>query len=136
MAIHGQKSINGRVEWLGVPVLFCDTGVAWNDNLMVPEACWGDGVRVGGCAWGNQPGVLIEVDILWRGVIPAYAAYLPRSPPENARTSTRCVRDAHLQEHYLVRDENHLYAHHIGGDEWVFWCDDNWDNLLDEPADQ
>ena len=37
-ALYGQRSINGSVEWLGIPAPFCDTGVAWTDNLLVPKA--------------------------------------------------------------------------------------------------
>ena len=54
--------------------------VAWTDNLLVPEARWGYGVRVGTWAWVTQPGVLIGVEVLWRGTFPARATYLSRSP--------------------------------------------------------
>ena len=60
--------------------------VSWTDNLLIPEARWGDGVRVGYWAWGTQPGVLIGAGVPWHGVIPAPPAYLPRSPLENLRT--------------------------------------------------
>ena len=53
--------------------------MAWTDNLLVHEERWGDGVRVGSWAWRNKPGFLIGFDVLWRGVVPVCAAYLPRS---------------------------------------------------------
>ena len=31
MSIYGRKSINGSVEWLGVPAPSCDTGVTWTE---------------------------------------------------------------------------------------------------------
>ena len=80
VAIYGQRYINGRFKWLDVPAPFCDAGMAWTDNLLVPEARWGDGVRFGAWAWGNQPGFLIVFDVPWHGVFPSRSAYLPRSP--------------------------------------------------------
>ena len=41
--IYGQKSINGSVEWLGVPALSCGTGFTWTENILVPNSRWGDG---------------------------------------------------------------------------------------------
>ena len=43
--IYGQRSINGSVEWIGIPAPFCNTGVAWTDNLLIPEMGWKHGVR-------------------------------------------------------------------------------------------
>ena len=131
MAIYGQRSISGSVKWLSIPDPFCDTGVDWTDNLLVPEARWGDGFRVGGWAWGTQPGFLIGSDIPWRGFVPARAAYLPRIPPENANAIACRVRDACLREHCLVRAQNVLYAHHISGDNRINWSNDDWNDLWD-----
>ena len=80
MAIYGQRSINDSIKWLGIPAPFCDTGVAWTDNLLVPEARRGDKVRVGACSWETQPGVLVGVNVLWHGAVSAHTAYLPRIP--------------------------------------------------------
>ena len=41
--IYGQKSINGSVEWLGIPAPSCGTGAAWTENILVPNSRWGDG---------------------------------------------------------------------------------------------
>ena len=136
MAIYGQRSINGSIEWLGVPAPFFDTGVDWTDNILVPSPRLGDGVMVGDWYWGTQPGFLIGADVPWRNVVPACLAYLPRSPPENVCATTRHIPDTFLQEHRLEQSQNVLYAHHIGGDERVNRSDDNWDDLWDEPADQ
>ena len=135
MAIYVHRSINGSIKWLGVPAPFCNTRVAWTDNLLVPEARWGDGVRVGDWAWGNKLVFLIGADVMWRSVVTASPYYLTGIPPENVRTTARRVRDALLQEHLLPRSQNFLSVHHIGGDERVNRSDDNWDNLWDEPVD-
>ena len=100
VAIYIQKSINGSVEWLGVPTPVYDT--------VAP----------------------------WRSVNPIRPAYLPRVPLENNRTTTRHVRDARLRKSCLLRAQNVLYAHHIGGDGRVYWLDDDWNILWDKPADQ
>ena len=44
VAIYRQKSINGKVEWLGITAPFCNTGVTWSKNILVPRLHWGDGV--------------------------------------------------------------------------------------------
>ena len=41
--IYGRKSIDGSVEWLGVPAPSYGTGFPWNENIFVPNSCWGDG---------------------------------------------------------------------------------------------
>ena len=117
-------------------LLFHGTRVGWADNLFVPESRWGDGVGVGYWDWGTQPGVIIGADITWHGIVPALPDNLPRSPPENARTTARRVCDARLRENRLVRAQNFFCNHPIGGDELVNWSDDDWEYLWDELADQ
>ena len=136
VAIYGWKSINESVECLNVPAPFYGTGVAWIENILVPSPRWGDGVTYATWTVGTQSGVLIIADVPWRSVVPVRQTYLTRSPPENARATARCVRDACLWENCLGRAQNVLYAHHIGGDGQVYWSDDDWDDIWDEPADQ
>ena len=38
VSIYGQKSINGSVEWLGVPAPSCSTGVTLTENTFVPDS--------------------------------------------------------------------------------------------------
>ena len=128
--------MNRSVKWIGVPAPFYDTGVACTDNILVLSLSWGDGVRVGDWAWGTQPGVLIGADVTWSSVVPNCPAYLTKSTLENARATACRIRDAHLWENRLARDQNVLYPHHIGGDERVIRSNGNWDDLWDEPADQ
>ena len=40
--MYGRKYINGSVKWLGVPAAFCDTEVAWTENILVPNPRWVD----------------------------------------------------------------------------------------------
>ena len=77
-----------------------------------------------------------EYDVPWSSVVPAHLTYLPIIPPENARTTARCVRDDLFLDHCLARAQNVLYAHSIGGDGQVNRYDDDWDDLWDELADQ
>ena len=43
VSIYGRNLINGSVEWLGIPAPSCGTGVAWTENILIPNLCWGDG---------------------------------------------------------------------------------------------
>ena len=132
MNIYGQRSINRSFEWLNVPAPFCDTGVAWTDKLLVPEGHWEDGVTVETWTLGTQSGVHFGgVDVHWCGAIPFRAVYLPMSP-ENSHATARRVCDVRLRENRLSRSQNLLYAHHIGGNEWVNRSNDNWDGWVDQ----
>ena len=84
----------------------------------------------------TQSRVLIGAGVPWRSIVPARLDYLPRNPPENLRAAACNVGDARLQENCLVLTQNVLYAHHIGGDGRMYWSNDDWDDLWDEPADQ
>ena len=110
--------------------------MAWTENILIPSLRWGDGVIYTTWALETQSGFLIRADVLCRSVVPACPAYLPRSPPENARETAHHVRDACLQKNRLERAQNVLYNHHICGDWQVNRSDDDWDDLWDELADQ
>ena len=102
VAIYVRKFINGSVDCLGIPAPFCDTGVAWTDNILFPSPRCGDRFRVGDWGWETQPGFLIGADDPWRSVVPDRPAYLPRSPPENARATVFHVCDTRLWENPLA----------------------------------
>ena len=125
MAIHGQKAINVSVEWLGIPSTFCNTGMAWTENILVSSPCWGDGVTYATLALVTQYGVLIGSDVPWCSIIPTRPAYLPRNSSENALATVCHVRDARHQENRLAQAKNVLYAHHIGGDARFNQSDDD-----------
>ena len=50
------NSINGSVEWLGVPDFLGIDGPAWTDNLMAPHPIWGDRGSSTNPNWGIQYG--------------------------------------------------------------------------------
>ena len=132
MAIYGQRSINGSVKWLVVPDSFCNTGLAWTDNLLVPEARCGYRGTVETWTLGTQFGVHFGgVHISLHGAVLFCAVDLPRSP-ENSRATAHCVCDIHLREHRLAQAQHLLYAHHIGSDEQVNQYYDNWDSWVDQ----
>ena len=116
--------------------LFCNTWVAWTDNILVPSPRWGNGVRVGDWDWLIQPGFLIRADVTCRSIVPARLSCLTRSPLENARATAHHICDACLRKNCLALAQNVLYTHKICDGERVNRSDDDWDDLGDEPADQ
>ena len=100
--------------------------MAWTENILVPSLRWGDGFTYATWALGTKYGVLITADVPWRSIFPVCLDYLPRSPPENERATTRRVRDTRLHEKRMARAQNVLYAHHIDIDGQVNWSDDDW----------
>ena len=104
--IYSRKSINGSVEWLGVPRFGCNDGPPWTDHLLCPSPHWGDGARAVAWSWCIQPdGRYVGVDVPWSVPIPVCADCLPQSS-ENARATARRVCDACLREHRLARAQN------------------------------
>ena len=83
--MYSQKSINGSVEWLGVPSFLHNYGPPWTDNILVPIPRWGVGGIYEIWALDSQPGGCYgAVDVPWRAVVPARPDYLPRSPEMRA----------------------------------------------------
>ena len=37
--MYGRKSINGSVDWLGVPTFLRNDGPPWDDNILCPSPC-------------------------------------------------------------------------------------------------
>ena len=100
--ISSRKSINGSFEWLGVPAPSCGTGVAWTENILVPNLCWGD--RCGYKRWALSTHYRPRFrgrSFIWSGAVPFRPDYVPSSL-ENSRTRARRVRDVHLRETYLA----------------------------------
>ena len=93
--ILGQISINGSVEYLGIPDFHSTGGLFWADNLLAPRYTWGEGGNTTNQNWGIQSGVTYgSVDVPWSRPIPACPGYVPRSP-ENARAAARHICDNH-----------------------------------------
>ena len=72
--------MNGSVKWLGVPASFCDTGVAWTENILILSPRWVDVVTYTTWSLGTEPGVLIGAAVLWCSVVPACPDCLPINP--------------------------------------------------------
>ena len=130
--IYGQKSMNGSIEWLGIPATSCGTGVAWTENILVPNPRWG--YRCGYERWAlvtrSRPRFGGR-SIPWCGAVPFHPDYVPISP-ENARARARRVRDVRLRERNLARAQNLLCDLHFGGDERGNGSDDSLDGWVDE----
>ena len=132
VSIYDQKSINGTVEWLGTPAPFCDTGVAWPENILVPGPRWGDGGNYKTWDLQTQYGVRFGGrSVPWRGAVPFCAAFLPRSLV-NTRAITRRVQDICLRENRLALVQTILHTHHTGGDEWVNQSDHDLDSWVEQ----
>ena len=94
--ILSQISINGSVEYLGIPDFHRTGGKFWAANLLAPRSCCVDGgtstnynlVIKSGVPYGS-------VSDPWRGAVPTCPAYVFRSP-ENARATARRIRDDNL----------------------------------------
>ena len=53
--ILGIITINGSVEWLGIPDFHRTGGPFWSDNLLAPGPSWGDGGTTTNQNWGSKP---------------------------------------------------------------------------------
>ena len=95
--MFGINSINGSVQWLGVPAPLRTDGLPWTDNIFAPSPAW----RTGGTATnpnlGSQPGGPYgSVVVPWSGTVRAMLTYVRRSP-ENTGRDMRRVRDDLLE---------------------------------------
>ena len=51
--MFGRNSMNGCVQWLGIPNFLRTNGTAWNDNPLAPHPSWGDEVSITNLNWGS-----------------------------------------------------------------------------------
>ena len=118
------------MAWRSCP--FCGTGVAWTENILVPNSCWG--YRCGYGRWTlatySRPrfgGIIVP----WRGTVPFRPDYVPSSP-ENARARARRIRGVCLRERRLAQAQTLLHDLHFGGDERGNGSEDSLDGWVDE----
>ena len=79
--ILNQISINGSVEYLGIPEFHRIGEPFWDDNLLVPCYSWGDGGTTTNKNWGIQPGGPYEsISVPRSRPVPIRLTYIPRSP--------------------------------------------------------
>ena len=88
--IIGQVSINGSVEYLGIPDFQRTGGPMWVDNLL--DTFYNRGYSgIPNQNWPlSQPR---NVSVPWRGAVPAFPDYMPPWSPENVRSPARRVCD-------------------------------------------
>ena len=53
--MFGVNSINGSVQWLGIPDSMRTDEPPWTDNLLASSPSWGDGGITINPNWGIQP---------------------------------------------------------------------------------
>ena len=134
--ITSRKSINGIVEWLGVPDPLRTDAPPWTDNILVPSPDWGAGGTAKNPNWGSQPGGPYgNVSVMWSSPIYAMSAYVCRST-ENTRIVAHRIRDDLLQEDFTVCVQNISTSCSILRNCLINWRDCVWDNLWDERVDQ
>ena len=74
------NSINGSVQWLGVPAPLRTDGPPWTDNILVPSPAWGTGGTATNLNWGSHLGVTYgSFDVPWSGPVRSMPAYVRRS---------------------------------------------------------
>ena len=94
--IFGRISINGSVEYLGIPDFHRTDGPAWNETIMPPRSRWVEGDTSTNNKWGIQPGGDSgSVSVLWNCLVCVLPVYC-RRVLESTRAAARCVRDDHL----------------------------------------
>ena len=133
VTIFVRISNNASVEWLGTPVSFYDTnGVLWIDNILVPEFLWGDRGNYKTWALQTQYGVHFGGrSVLWRGAVPVWADFFPRSLVNMCATARR-IRDVRLRKNCLARPQTLSRAHHTNGDERSNRSDNDLDSWVDQ----
>ena len=130
------NSINGSVQWLGVPDLLRTDGPPWTDNLLDHYASWGDRGCITNPYCGSQPwGEPNSVSITWNRPIRVLPIY-HRRIFENMHTAVCHVRDNILQDNCTERMQSTSTCRNPIHSRQVNWQNDNWDDLWDEPVDQ
>ena len=130
--MYGRKSINGRVECIGVPIFQRNDGTPRAENILYPSPRWGVEDTDEIWALEIQPGSsYIGVDVPWRGAVPARAEHLP----QNVRNCAP-VCDNLLWDHSLARAQSLSDSRHILRDKLINRTDFDLDDIWDKPAPQ
>ena len=119
MFIYGRKSINGSVEWLGVPAPSCGTGFAWTENIFVTNSRWGDGRGYKRWAFATRSRPRFGGrSVPWRGAVPSFPNYV--------------LGYVHLQERCLAQAQSLLRNPDLDGNESGYGSDERLDGLADK----
>ena len=134
--MFGRNSINGSVEWLGVPDFLRNNGPPWTLKLLSLYDSWGYRGSSTNPNWGGQSGEGSDsVSIPCNCpvcVLPVYH----RRIFENTRSAARRIRDDLLQENCTDRIQSPSTLRNPIHSRTVNQRDDDCGNLWDEPVDQ
>ena len=96
--MFGVNSINGSVQWLGVPAPLSTNGSPGTDNTFAPSFDWRTGGTDTNPNWGRKPGGAYgSVAVLWSGPACVMPSYIQRSL-ENTCSAASRVRDNLLHD--------------------------------------
>ena len=97
IAIIGQLSINGGVQFLGIFDFFRNSGLLSTENLQAPTVPTGWAhANTSNNNWEVSPGgPYIMWSVTWGSTVPSSLAYMPRIP-DNPRAAVRRVCDEFL----------------------------------------
>ena len=134
--MFGRYSINGSVEWLGVPDFLRNDGPPWTLNLLPPYASWGDRGSSTNINWGSgSGGHYNSVSILWNRPVHVLPVY-HRRIFENMGCDTRRVHEDLLRDNRTYRMQSPSTCRNPIRGRLVNRQDDDWDDLWDNPVDQ
>ena len=101
--MFGRNSMNGCVQWLGIPNFLKTDGTAWNDNPLAPHPSWGDEGPSTNPNWGSQsPHHSDSISVRWNRpvcIIPVHHHMIS----ENTRATACHVCDDILRANHLAR---------------------------------
>ena len=125
--ILGRISMNGSVEWLGVPDFHRTNGPACTDNLLAHGYSWGDRGTTTNQNWGSQSGVdSVSVSFPWNRPVRVLPVYCRRIS-KNMRAAARRVRDDHLRSNRLAHIRSPSTSRNPIQNRRVNWRGCDWD---------
>ena len=101
ITITGQLSINGSVQFLGIPDFSRDSGFSFIENLQAPTipTSWKH-INTSNHNWGVILwGTYIMCSVPWDSTVPARPTYMPKIP-ENLPAAALCVYDDFLHRRH------------------------------------
>ena len=130
-----RNSINGSVEWLGVPDLLRTNGPPWTANILAPHPSWGYQGYSTNPNWGSGSGGYSEsVSVLWNCPARDLPIYHQRVF-ENMCSTVRRVGYNILQENRTYRMQSPPTCRNPIRRCLVNQRYDNWGYLWDESVD-
>ena len=101
--MFGVNSVNGNVQWLGVPDFLRTDRPPWTANILAPHPIWGDQVSSTNPNLGSQSvGDSNILSVPWNRHVRVYTVYHQRIF-ENMCSAVRRVYDDILRENCTAR---------------------------------